>query len=125
MRRLIAVALIVGAGVGLSAQAPVMIGQYACEGTNPDGTPYTIALGILGDGTKYQLTWQDPQGQFVGLGYVSGSTLSAAIATPQGQAVGLAVYTIAGQNLTGTWLAFGQAGVMTENCVPASAREAE
>lgn len=121
-------ALVLGAWLTVSASAqtapPVMAGQYQCEGTNPDGSPYTIALGVLSDGLKYQLSWRDPQGEMVGLGYVSGSTLSAAIATPQRQAVGLVVYTIQGQTLAGTWMAFGQPGTMTETCVPAGAREA-
>lgn len=113
------------AAVAGQAVTRPLTGHYLCEGINPVGAPYRIELGLLsGDGQKWQLHWRDQEGEYVGLGYVTGQTMSVAIALPQGRAFGLAIYTIDGQTLTGTWMAFGTAGTGTETCRPANQREA-
>ena len=100
-------ALIVVVAV-LAAMAPVAVqssrdpsGAYRCDGVSPDGTSYRAAVQIVRNEDTYVVKWLTPRGVVnVGVGFVSGSTLSVGYV---GASPGVVVYRVDGDHLTGEW----------------------
>jgi hypothetical protein len=94
--------------VVLAAMAPVAVqsspdpsGAYQCDGVSPDGKSYRAAVHIVRNGDTYVVKWLTPRGVVnVGVGFVSGNTLSVGYV---GASAGVVVYHLDGDHLTGTW----------------------
>lgn len=94
--------------VVLAAMAPAQVrsspdpsGAYRCDGVSPDGKSYRAAVEIVRNGDTYIVKWLTPRGIVnVGVGFVSGNTLSVGYV---GATAGVVVYTLEGKQLTGTW----------------------
>lgn len=103
---------------GVTAQTGVLsAGQYVCEGTDVDGSPYKAQLDITVQDQAALLIWHtDPQA--LGIGILHRDTLSVAFRDRAGTLTGIVVYDVRGQTLDGRWTAFGMAPgqVATERC---------
>ena len=76
-------------------------GAYRGDGVSPDGRDYQVAVHIVRNGDTYVVKWLTPRGLVnVGVGFVSGNTLSVGYV---GATAGVVVYTIDGKHLTGKW----------------------
>jgi hypothetical protein len=92
----------------LAAVAPVTVqsapdpsGAYRCDGVSPDGTTYRAAVHIVRNADTYVVKWLTPRGVVnVGVGFVSGNTLSVGYV---GSSAGVVVYRLDGDRLTGEW----------------------
>jgi hypothetical protein len=109
---LVALVLIgpVHAGQGQSADNKLE-GAYTCEGTNPDGTPYSGVVEIVKHKDTYLVRWTMPDdSQVVGVGILSEKQLSVSYF---GGTPALVVYSVAenGQ-LNGKWTAGGAEGAI-------------
>jgi hypothetical protein len=93
--------------VVLAAMAPVKVqsldpsGAYRCDGVSPDGKNYRAAVHIVRNGDTYVVKWLTPRGVVnVGVGFVSGNTLSVGYV---GASAGVVVYSLNGKQLSGEW----------------------
>jgi hypothetical protein len=92
----------------LAAMAPANVqssldpsGAYRCDGVSPDGKAYRAAVQIVRNGDTYIVKWLTPRGIVnVGVGFVAGNTLSVGYV---GASAGVVVYSLEGNQLTGTW----------------------
>ena len=76
-------------------------GGYRCDGVSPDGKSYRAAVEIVRNGDTYIVKWLTPRGIVnVGVGFVSGNTLSVGYV---GVTAGVVVYTLEGKQLSGKW----------------------
>ena len=76
-------------------------GAYRCDGVSPDGKTYVAAVQIVRNGDTYVVKWLTPRGLVnVGVGFVSGNTLSVGYV---GATAGVVVYNLEGKQLKGTW----------------------
>jgi hypothetical protein len=93
--------------------APDPSGAYRCDGVSPDGKTYRAAVQIVRNGDTYIVQWLTPRGLVnVGVGFVSGNTLSVGYV---GATAGVVVYTLDGKQLTGKWTDMDASGhVYTE-----------
>ena len=91
-----------------------LAGMYACEGTNPNGTPYTALVEIVRLEKTYLVKWIQPNGsEVIGVGLQRGSVLSVSYF---GSAPAIVVYSVeADGRLDGQWTMGGADGaVFTE-----------
>ena len=75
---------------------------YACEGTNPDGSPYTAVVEIVKRQDTYLVRWtQENDEQVMGVGIQQAGVLAVSYF---GGAPAIVVYSVAG---TAGWTASG------------------
>ena len=93
--------------------SPDPSGAYRCDGASPDGRDYRAAVEIVRNGDTYVVKWLTPRGLVnVGVGFVSGATLSVGYV---GATAGVVVYHMDGKQLTGKWTDISASGrVYTE-----------
>jgi hypothetical protein len=96
------------------APARDLAGTYACEGKNPDGSPYSGVVDIAKLEDTFLVRWRlADQQPVVGVGLLSGDVLSVSYF---GGSPSIVVYTVTGDGrLDGKWTAGGTLGsVFTE-----------
>jgi hypothetical protein len=91
---------------------PDIIGTYACEGTNPDGTAYRGIVQIARQGDAYLILWTlPPDGRYLGLGMLRGGVLAVSYFSG---GMGLIVYNVTetadGIRLDGKWTVLAAKG---------------
>ena len=61
---------LLGSMTALAEPSPSsLVGLYACEGTNPDGSPYTAVVEIVNQEDTYLVRWTQESGdQVTGVG---------------------------------------------------------
>jgi len=103
---------------GAAEDTPVsegnLAGMYACEGTNPNGSPYAALVEIVRQEKTYLVRWIQPNGSEVfGVGLQRGSVLAVSYF---GSAPAIVVYSVlADGRLDGQWTMGGAEGaVFTE-----------
>jgi hypothetical protein len=117
MRNLIARLLLPSClGIGLlgsmtalaEPSASSLNGIYSCEGTNPNGSPYTAVVEIVKQEDTYLVRWTQQSGeQVTGVGIHQNGVLAVSYF---GGAPAIVVYSVAGDGrLTGQWTV-GDAG---------------
>jgi hypothetical protein len=90
--------------------AQEIAGLYYCEGSNGDGTPYRGVVNIVKRGDAYHVWWKlQPGAEAVGLAIRSGDALAVSY---YGQATGVVLYRIVGDQLIGQWTVPGGEGVL-------------
>lgn len=92
-------------------------GDYACDGTDPNGEPYGLALRVAKVGESYSLLWhRDERPQLWGLGLLVDGILAAAfVGSPGSNIAGIVHYRVSPDRLDGVWAAqYGQR--LTETC---------
>lgn len=88
--------------------SPDPSGAYRGDGVSPDGKEYHVAVHIVRNGDTYVVRWLTPRGLAnVGVGFVSGNTLSVGYV---GTTAGVVVYTFNGKHMTGTWTDIDSSG---------------
>src|SRR5262245_14578059 len=87
-------------------EAPNIVGNYKCEGTNPDGQVYKGTVQIKKDGDAYAVTWAIGQGDnYKGIGILEGNVLAVSY---YGGITGVVVYRVEkGGKLVGKWALVG------------------
>lgn len=89
-----------------SEQAPVpevRDGEYRATGTSPSGK-YTNSAFIVKDGESYQVLWpQESNEHLYGTGIVFENMLAITVYVESGQTIGVVLYKITGETLTGKW----------------------
>ena len=91
-----------------------LAGMYACEGANPDGSPYQALVEIVKLEKTYLVRWIQPNGsEVLGVGLQRGTVLSVSYF---GSAPAIVVYSVeADGRLDGQWTMGGAGGaVFTE-----------
>jgi hypothetical protein len=91
-----------------------LAGMYACEGTNPNGSPYTALVEIVRLEKTYLVKWIQPNGsEVLGVGLQRGSMFSVSYF---GSAPAIVVYSVeADGKMDGQWTMGGAEGsVFTE-----------
>src|SRR5687768_6670922 len=106
MRRLLLVLLAVAASPA-SAQ---FAGEYAVSGTNPDGSPYEGTLSVSQRGAIHLLSWETG-GNHTGSSLHDGDVVAAVFGD---DGCGVALYSIDGGVLEGTWAGEGSEQFGTE-----------
>jgi hypothetical protein len=100
-----------------------LAGMYACEGTNPNGSPYAALVEIVRLEKTYLVKWIQPNGsEVLGVGLQHGSVLSVSYF---GSAPAIVVYSVeADGKLDGQWTMGGADGaVFTETLTKLKANE--
>jgi hypothetical protein len=99
-------------------------GLYACEGTNPDGSPYTAVVEIVKRQETYLVRWtQENDEQVMGVGIQQAETLSVSYF---GGAPAIVVYSVAGDGrLDGKWTMGGAGRLFKETLTKVSAAEVQ
>jgi hypothetical protein len=96
---------------------PDVTGTYHCQGDNGDGTGYKGTVIISKTGDTYLLEWSIAKQTHVGIGMLSGKTLSSSWATmTDGKLIkGVVVYKVEKNKLVGEWAQYpGNGKVLTE-----------
>lgn len=92
-----------------------LAGVYVCEGTNPDGQPYTCVVEVVVRGGVFHLHWTLPEGEAFGFGLVTNGVLSVSFFTGAGEPPGHVAYAIEpGKPLVGRWIIAGTPGTYPE-----------
>lgn len=97
------------------AEESSIAGVYLVTGLNPEGNPYRGIVEVKAtDGRLFNIHWVFPgsQGEQFGVGFVSAGVL--AVNFHDDQAIGLAIYKIDGDTLSGEWAMSGSADVFAE-----------
>jgi hypothetical protein len=99
-------------------------GLYACEGTNPDGSPYTAVVEIVKRQDTYLVRWtQENDDQVMGVGIQQDGVLAVSYF---GGAPAIVVYSVAGDGkLDGQWTMGGAGRLFKETLTKVSAIEVE
>jgi hypothetical protein len=99
-----------------------LAGTYACEGTNPNGSPYKSLVDIVRQKDTYLVRWRQPDGgEVIGIGIQRDNVFSVSYF---GGSPALVVYSVGAEGkLDGQWTMGGAAGrVFTETLTKLSAR---
>ena len=119
-RTLALVGVLCAAFVPISAAAKEvddLSGVYACEGKNPDGSPYAAVVEIIKRQDTYVVRWTMPEDvQVTGVGIRSGGVLAVSYV---GGGPAIVVYSVGDDGrLDGTWtLAGAQGAVFSETLI--------
>jgi len=110
----LAVLAAASASVKPSAAAPTandLSGTYACEGTNPNGSPYKAIVDIVKQKDTYLVRWTQPdRGEVVGIGIQREGLLAVSYF---GGAPALVVYTVGSEGrMEGQWTMGGAEGAV-------------
>ena len=99
-------------------------GLYACEGTNPDGSPYTAVVEIVKRQDTYLVRWtQENDEQVMGVGIQQDGMLAVSYF---GGAPAIVVYSVASDGkLAGQWTMGGAGRLFKETLTKVSAIEVE
>jgi hypothetical protein len=99
-------------------------GLYACEGTNPDGSPYTAVVEIVKRQDTYLVRWtQENDEQVMGVGIQQDGVLAVSYF---GGAPAIVVYSVtADGRLAGQWTMGGAGRLFKETLTKVSAVEGE
>jgi hypothetical protein len=98
-------------------------GVYACEGTNPDGSPYTAVVEIVKRQDTYLVRWtQENDDQVMGVGIQQDGVLAVSYF---GGAPAIVVYSVSGERLSGQWTMGGAGRLFKETLTKVSAVEVE
>ena len=99
-------------------------GVYACEGTNPDGSPYTAVVEIVKRQDTYLVRWtQENDEQVMGVGIQQDGVLAVSYF---GGAPAIVVYSLATEGrLTGQWTMGGAGRLFKETLTKVSAIEVD
>jgi hypothetical protein len=99
-------------------------GLYACEGTNPDGSPYTAVVEIVKRQDTYLVRWtQQNDDQVMGVGIQQNDVLAVSYF---GGAPAIVVYSVGSDGkLDGQWTMGGAGRVFKETLTKVSAIEVE
>lgn len=110
------------AAVSSAAGEPELVGTYAADGVNPDGSQYHAIVHISRRGESFLVSWLFPTDaepirlvpSSVGVGVASGGMLAVSYYTPQTS--GVVVYRIEdeGKRLTGRWAFVGDDGTVRD-----------
>jgi hypothetical protein len=102
--------LLLGSVTAIAEPSPGsdLSGLYSCEGTNPDGSPYTAVVEIVKRQDAYLVRWtQENDEQVMGVGILQSGMLSVSYF---GGAPAIVVYSVTGDGkLDGQWT-MGSAG---------------
>lgn len=101
------------------AQSTSIEGEYAIQGTNPDGSSYEGSLSITSLGEdKYELKWSAGN-DYQGIGFLRGETLAVGWGSAS---CTVAAYDVQSDgSLQGEWALVGQPAVGAETATPAQA----
>jgi len=99
-------------------------GVYACEGTNPDGSPYTAVVEIIKRQETYLVRWtQENEDQVMGVGIQRDGVLAVSYF---GGAPAIVVYSVAEDGrLAGQWTMGGAGRLFNETLTKVAAVEVE
>ena len=101
-----------------------LTGLYACEGTNPDGSPYTAVVEIVKKQDTYLVRWtQENDEQVMGVGIQQADMLAVSYF---GGSPAIVVYSVAGDGrLDGQWTMGGAGRLFKETLTKVSATETQ
>src|SRR5687768_10105205 len=101
-----------------------LTGLYACEGTNPDGSPYTAVVEIVKRQDTYLVRWtQENNEQVMGVGIQQDGVLAVSY---YGGAPAIVVYSLtADGSLTGQWTMGGAGKLFKETLTKVAVTEAQ
>jgi hypothetical protein len=101
-----------------------LTGLYACEGTNPDGSPYTAVVEIVKRQDTYLVRWtQENDEQVMGVGIQQADMLAVSYF---GGSPAIVVYSVAGDGrLDGQWTMGGAGRLFKETLTKVSASETQ
>ena len=108
-------------GVSEGQADPAVAGEYRCEGTNPDGTPYQGVVDIAANDNTYLVRWTLPNNVTVmGVGLYREGVLSVSYF---GGAPAVAVYKVDGERLVGQWTMGAEGTINAETLTKMKAGE--
>ena len=114
--------LLLGSVTAIAEPSPGsdLSGVYACEGTNPDGSPYTAVVEIVKRQDTYLVRWtQENDEQVMGVGIQQAGVLAVSYF---GGAPAIVVYSVAAEGrLDGQWT-MGGAGRLVQGNADQSRR---
>jgi hypothetical protein len=101
-----------------------LTGLYACEGQNPDGSPYTAVVEIVKRQDTYLVRWtQENDDQVLGVGIQQDGVLAVSYF---GGTPAIVVYAVTGEGrLNGQWTMGGAGRLFKETLTKVSAIEVE
>jgi hypothetical protein len=118
--------LLLGSVTAIAEPSPGsdLTGLYACEGTNPDGTPYSAVVEIVKRQDTYLVRWtQENSDQVMGVGIQQDGVLAVSYF---GGAPAIVVYSVGGDGrLDGQWTMGGAGRLFKETLTKVSAIETE
>jgi hypothetical protein len=89
-----------------------IVGVYAAEGNNGDGSAYRAIVVIEKQREAFRMQWIFPtRTAAVGLGILSGNILAVSY---YGASPGIVLYKIDGDHMVGDWTLFGAGGVLSK-----------
>jgi hypothetical protein len=120
------VLLLLGSVAAIAEPSPSsdLSGLYACEGTNPDGSPYTAVVEIVKRQDTYLVRWtQENDEQVMGVGIQQDGVLAVSYF---GGAPAIVVYSLAAEGrLDGQWTMGGAGRLFKETLTKVSAVEVQ
>ena len=118
--------LLLGSVTAIAEPSPGsdLTGLYACEGTNPDGSPYSAVVEIVKRQDTYLVRWtQENNDQVMGVGIQQDGVLAVSYF---GGAPAIVVYSVGGDGrLDGQWTMGGAGRLFKETLTKVSAIETE
>ena len=117
--------LLLGSVAAIAEPSPGsdLSGLYACEGTNPDGSPYTAVVEIVKRQDTYLVRWtQENDEQVMGVGIQQDGVLAVSYF---GGAPAIVVYSVAEGRLDGQWTMGGAGRLFKETLTKVSAVEVQ
>ena len=118
--------LLLGSVAAIAEPSPGsdLSGLYACEGTNPDGSPYSAVVEIVKRQDTYLVRWtQENDEQVMGVGIQQDGVLAVSYF---GGAPAIVVYSVTGDGrLDGQWTMGGAGRLFKETLTKVSAAEVE
>jgi hypothetical protein len=118
--------LLLGSVTAIAEPSPGsdLSGVYACEGTNPDGSPYTAVVEIVKRQDTYLVRWtQENDEQVMGVGIQQAGVLAVSYF---GGAPAIVVYSVAAEGrLDGQWTMGGAGRLFKETLTKVAAVEVQ
>lgn len=88
---------------------------YACSGVNFQGHAYDMTLETKHQGNLVAMHWYHDGDEMVAYGWQDADKVYVSLLTPSGTS-GIAVYSVKGDTLKGSWLFYGAPSVQPETC---------
>jgi hypothetical protein len=118
--------LLLGSVTAIAGPSPGtdLSGLYACEGTNPDGSPYTAVVEIVKRQDTYLVRWtQENDDQVMGVGIQQDGVLAVSYF---GGSPAIVVYSVTTEGrLDGQWTMGGAGRLFKETLTKVSATEVQ
>jgi len=115
MKRAVLVLFLVLALAGISSASPNLEGIYDCRGAGAGGASgYDGTVAIIRNGDVYNVVWILGAATYLGVGLLQGDQFSVSYADAQHANIGIAVYRVNGDTLTGVWATPGSSAAGSE-----------